>query len=238
MRIGVAQFRAKKGDVPANVVKHKACIKTAADQQVNALFFPELSLTGFEPSLAPQLAVAPDDEILDDFQVLSDKHHMVIGVGMPIRLADDIHISMVIFQPNKKREVHSKQFLPEKEAAIFTPGTEQVMISLDYLRIAPAICYESMQVEHAQRVHRLGANVYATSVAKSAEGVQKAMDYYQQLAMDYTFPVLMSNFIGPCELFTCAGGSAVINQHGECLAQMSEQEEGVLAYDFEAESVL
>ena len=56
MKIAAAQIRPKKGDIEANILKHVDIIKLAATLKAEALFFPELSLTSYEPELAEALA--------------------------------------------------------------------------------------------------------------------------------------------------------------------------------------
>ncbi|EAV1697402.1 hypothetical protein H8Q20_004914 [Salmonella enterica] len=46
-------------------------IESAVSAGVNLIFFPELSLTGYEPEMAKDLALA-DESSLSPLQVLSD----------------------------------------------------------------------------------------------------------------------------------------------------------------------
>ena len=56
MKIAVAQIEPSKGDVGTNIKVHAQVIQRAISYRVGALFFPELSLTGYEPELANELA--------------------------------------------------------------------------------------------------------------------------------------------------------------------------------------
>jgi predicted amidohydrolase len=92
------------GEIEINIGKHKKLIDLAVLQKADLIIFPELSLTGYEPTLARQLATTINDERLNDLQLISDVHRVTIGVGMPIRTSSGILISMVFFRPNKTRE--------------------------------------------------------------------------------------------------------------------------------------
>ncbi|EDY2871511.1 hypothetical protein GT148_004193 [Salmonella enterica] len=48
-------------------------IESAVSAGVNLIFFPELSLTGYEPEMAKDLALA-DESSLSPLQVLSDRY--------------------------------------------------------------------------------------------------------------------------------------------------------------------
>ena len=95
MKVCAAQFRPIAGDFETNRTKHLELIELAVIQRADVLFFPELSLTGFEPRLADSLAIEVDDHRLDLFQECSDNHNLIIGVGMPIIAGFDVYIGMV-----------------------------------------------------------------------------------------------------------------------------------------------
>lgn len=109
MKISIAQTRPIKGDIPANIARHQILIELAASFEATALFFPELSLTGYEPQLAKALATTQDDQRLDCFQQWSELHQMTIGVGIPVKTGTGIQIGMIFFQPGQPKQTYSKQ---------------------------------------------------------------------------------------------------------------------------------
>jgi predicted amidohydrolase len=108
MKISVAQTRPIKGDITANIEIHKKLINLAVSHKTDSIFFPELSVTGYEPELGKELATNQDHKYFDDFQDISNKNKITIGLGMPTKLNSDVLISMIIFQPNKPRQTYSK----------------------------------------------------------------------------------------------------------------------------------
>ncbi|SEP14732.1 carbon-nitrogen hydrolase family protein [Paenibacillus sp. OV219] len=238
MKIAIAQMRPQKGNILQNIEKHKALISLAVSGQANAIFFPELSVTGYEPELAKDLATDKYDRRFDDFQHISDKHLITIGVGVPMKSISGILISMIIFQPNRSRQTYSKQKLHVDEFPYFVGGREQVLLTLDDIKIAPAICYESLQIEHAEQANELGADVYLASVAKSQNGISKATSHYPHLAKTYSMSVLMANCIGPCDNFESVGQTAVWNNQGNIVDQLNDTEEGILIYDVTTKTIM
>lgn len=144
MKISVAQIRPTRGDITENILTHKKMIGTAVVHQTDAIFFPELSLTGYEPQLAKELARSPEDKIFEEFQKISNDNSITIGVGLPIRANSGIHISMLIFQPNTLRQTYAKQQLHSDEFPYFIGGNRQIILTINDKKIAPAICYESL----------------------------------------------------------------------------------------------
>ena len=70
MKIGVVQTRPITGDIQANIANHKQWIERAVVDGAELIIFPELSLTGYEPTLAKELATDQDDPRFDDLQAL------------------------------------------------------------------------------------------------------------------------------------------------------------------------
>jgi len=238
MKICIAQTKPIKGNVSANIEEHIRFIELALTSNSEAIFFPELSLTGYEPELAKKLATNQNDNRLDIFQETSDKNKIIIGLGLPTATESKIRISMIIFEPNKPRQTYSKQQLHSDEFPYFENGVGQVIIKSNDKNIAPAICYESLQSTHIENAIKLGADVYLASVAKPANGIEKAYDYYPRVAKQYSLPVLMANSVGFCDNFLSVGKSAVWTKEGELVGQLDDKSEGILIFDTEKEKIV
>ena len=231
MKIAVAQTRPVKGDIPANILNHLKIIELASLEGADAVFFPELSLTGYEPALAEKLASNLHDHRLEVFQKLSDNKNIVIGVGMPIKSGSGYLISMIIFQPQSDRRMYSKQYLHPDELPYFVNGHEQLFLDVQKSKIAPAICYELSVPQHSDSAFENGAKIYLASVAKTLIGVEKAVDSLSGIAKKYSMITLMSNCAGLCDGVECAGKTSAWNNHGILLGQLDETCEGILIID-------
>lgn len=231
MRIALAQIHPYQGDISANIHKHLQFIEQAITAQAQAIFFPELSLSAYEPNLAQKLALNLDDERLQVFQTISNQKNIMVGVGAPIQATAGVQIGMIIFQPQRPTQLYAKQLLHEDEFPFFVPGHQQIMLEVEGNALAPAICYESLQIEHAQQAHSLGAKIYLASVAKSQKGLDKAAQHYPFIATEYQLPVLMVNSVGFCDNFMSAGQSAIWDKAGKLQAQLDEKSEALLFFD-------
>lgn len=56
MKICVAHTRPVAGDIQSNIESHKKLLDLAIAHAAGMVIFPELSLTGYEPKLAKELA--------------------------------------------------------------------------------------------------------------------------------------------------------------------------------------
>jgi predicted amidohydrolase len=238
MKICIAQTKPIKGNILANIETHKKFIDLALTLNSEAIFFPELSLTGYEPELANELATNQNDSRLDIFQNICNKDNIIIGLGLPTRTESKIRISMIVFEPNKPRQTYSKQQLHSDELPYFENGEGQIVITKDKTKIVPAICYESLQPIHSENAFKLGADIYLTSVAKTENGVEKAFKQYPKIAKRYEIPVLMSNCIGFCDNFLSVGKSSVWTKDGKLAGQLDDKTEGILIFDTETEKII
>lgn len=231
MKISAAQIRSKPGAILENLEKHLLFVEEAVKHNSDLIFFPELSMSNYEPELAQQLATTIDDPMFDDFQILANNKLITIALGMPIKGNSGIQISLILFQPDKNRQVYAKQILHEDEMPYFVPGAEHKIISNNGIKIAFAICYESLKEQHFREAKNLGADIYLASVAKTKNGVFKAQEHFPKMAQEYRTPILMSNSIGPSDNFITYGNSAVWSAKGASLGSFDHSSEGIITFD-------
>jgi predicted amidohydrolase len=236
MKICVAQTRPVTGDIQQNIVRHKEFINRATSFGADMIIFPELSLTGYEPTLAKALAVDPHDNRLDDFQTISNAQKVTIGAGIPIRTEKGITISMILFQPHRERLAYAKKYIHPDEEEFFIPGQNFPTIAIAGNTVAFAICFELSVQAHADEAFKNRAAVYIASVAKFTNGVDKATQRLSEIAGTRNVPVLMSNAIGAADGGMCAGNTAAWNSKGILLAHLDESHEGILILDTKTES--
>lgn len=231
MKLVAAQMRSIAGDVEGNLQRHIQFIELAASHGAAAVFFPELSLSGYEPSMAERLAMTPGDARLEVLQTLSDRYRLLIAVGAPFRGHRGTEIGMFVFRCGEAPVVYSKQILHADELPFFSPGTKSEVFPLGGEVIAPAICYESLQDAHVHAARASGATVYLASVAKSARGVEIAYRHYPAVAREHGLTVMMANGVGPADDFVMPGRSAVWRDDGALVRSADTEAEAVVVYD-------
>lgn len=231
MKICIAQTHPIKGDIKKNIEAHKRLISLAILNNADIIVFPELSLTGFEPELAKQLATTKDDERFVELQEISNTQGIIICVGVPIKSNQGILISMLIFQPNKPIEIYSKQHLHNDEFTVFAAGNHSFFLEKETTKIAFAICYETSIKQHAEYAHNKNATVYMASVLNSTKSIDADIERLSKIASGHKMTVFMSNYVGISGGYKCAGKSSIWNNKGEIIAQLNSETEGILIYD-------
>jgi predicted amidohydrolase len=237
MKVAVAQTHPIVGNMESNISRHLQFIGLAAANDADVIVFPELSLTGYEPTLAKELAVDPEDGRLEVFQELSNRSSIIIGVGVPTKVENGCCISMILFQPFLSRQYYHKKYLHVDEEPFFVSGTNAGGLMLGETDIALAICYEISVPEHAEDAFQEGAGIYLASVAKTGKGVEKAAERLAEISETYMMTAFMANCVGTCDGEICGGKSAIWNDEGQFLGQLDEDSEGLLIFDTETQEV-
>jgi len=238
MKIGIVQTRPIIGDIQGNIANHKQWIEWAAADEAELIIFPELSLTGYEPTVAKVLATDQDDPRFDDLQALSDANGITIGVGVPTNNKQGICITMLLFQPHKARRVYSKGYLHPDEEAFFVPGQSFPHLQVEQTHVALAICYEISVPEHLESALKSGPGMYVANVAKFVNGIGKAIERLSKVAADCAIPVLMSNCVGFADGGQCAGKTSAWNKRGALIGQLNDSDEGMLIFDTETQALI
>jgi len=236
MKICLAQSQSINGDLPKNLQNHLRIIQRAVEWGTELIVFPELSLTGYEPTLAKGLAREVSDPTFYPFQTIADENGIAIAIGMPLKMEKGIVIGMLIFQPNIQRMVYAKQILHKDELPYFVAGREQVFINLKNKKIAFGICYETLQRAHFLKASQADASIYLASVAKPERGIAQAYPHFSRMAAEFSIPVLMTNSVGFYDNFVAAGQTAFWNEEGHRVAQLNDFRSGVLLVDLRSNS--
>lgn len=178
MIIAAVQIASTPGDITGNIDKHIEAVRIAAQGGASLVAFPELSITGYEPTLAADLVFHHPEKMLKDLYAESAAQAVTIAVGIPTPSANKPMISQLFIRPDLTSECYSKQTLHKDEKPYFTPGNHTYSLRLQSEVIVPTICYESLCEEYAEAAAAQGATVFLSCVAKPESGVEIAHRYF------------------------------------------------------------
>ncbi|MRJ21055.1 carbon-nitrogen hydrolase family protein [Pseudomonas haemolytica] len=220
LTLAAAQTISIPGDVAANIQRHLAMMRAAAEQGVQLLVFPELSLTGYEPFLAADLAITPESAVLVPLREMARELRLTAVVGMPVRLAPHagVLIGALVLGADGSVGVYTKQHLHSGEELAFVAGQGGEILAWGDERIALAVCADFSHASHPRRAAEAGATVYAAGVLVSEGGYAADSALLQGYAAEHGMLVLMANHGGPSGGWACAGRSAIWTGDGNLLA--------------------
>ncbi len=221
--IAAAQSSSIKGDFKQNIEEHLKFIKIAADKSADLIVFPELSLTGYEPELAQELALCNDDVILNPLKYISSKLNITIISGCPIR-SDSVkpYVGAFIIQPGNSISMYKKRYLHKGEDRYFIPSQDNVIHKYNGELIAIAICADINHPSHPSNAKKKDATIYAAGVFMTPTGIDEAAKNMSNYAARYNMLAVMANYATTSGGYTTAGRSAIWDNTGKLLAFADE----------------
>lgn len=227
--IAVAQTPSIAGNVSANVEIHVQAIHSAAAEGVSFLVFPELSLTGYEPELAAELAFTTDDSRLWPLIDAARESGIVVAVGAPLSTDELPRIAALVISPDGRVEAYAKMHLHPGEEQYFSAGDSCYLLTLNRNRIALAICADANVASHADDCALRGANVYAAGVMITDKGYAADTEQLMRRARTHNMLVAMANHNRPTGGWSAVGKSAIWNAEGLLAAADATQSALVIA---------
>ncbi len=238
MKLAVAQIRPGVGMLEHNIDRHIALVNLGVQHLANLIIFPELSLTGYEPSLATQMALSRNDSRLARFQHICDSSNVSVGVGLPLLTNGLPRISTLLFRPGTTPLLYSKRYLHIDEEPFFDCGEDTGSTIYHDPKVALAICYELSIPEHCERAFDSGATVYIASAAKTQRGVEEASQRLSSVAKTYSSIVMLSNCVGMLEGEEYAGHTSVWGRCGTLLDRLDAVSDGVIVVNYQTEETV
>lgn len=227
--IAAAQSASLPGNVAHNVEHHLRFGALAAEHGVQLLVFPELSLTGYELTLARANAIDPDSAALDALRELAARTGMTVVAGAPVpNESGGLHIAALAFRPDCSELTHTKVHVHESELPVFVPGQGGEVFTVGEAAVGLAICRDASFPEHAAGAAARGATVYAAGVMIDEPGYARKAPLLRQCAVEHKMAVLMANYSGITGGEVSAGKSAIWSEDGEVVAACAGTEEALV----------
>lgn len=227
----LVQCPAVKGRIDLNLQSHLKYVALAVENGADIVVFPELSLTGYEPELASDLALDTSADT-DPVMLLSEtarQQGVIVISGSPLQSEETRpYIGALISYPSGITELYRKQDLHPGESDYFISGDESYVISYKSQRIALAICADFCNPDHAADAEAAGADAYLCSVLISENGFSVDSQLLQSRALEHGFPVLMANYSGATGGWMSCGKSRVWSSDGEVIVASEGNESGMV----------
>lgn len=233
-------------DKEKNLETYLSYIEKAAEQKVDLIVFPELSLQGFPPTMR---ATDPDTcayqhrfaEVIpegDTCQLLIKKakeHNMYICWGMTEQdkeRCDAIYNSAVLVGPEGYVGHYRKVHQPGTERLFFFPGNDYYVFDTKLGKIGMMICYDRMYPEAARSLKLKGAHLILCPTAWPANekteedgSLRTFLIANEMRAIENMVCIVDSNGVSgeTPDGFEC-GHSRILNSQGKTLATTGFEE--------------
>jgi len=222
----VVQHRPVLGDLEANLSDHRARAVAAAEEGVDLVLFPELSLTGYAlGDLVDAVALEPGHPRWPDVLALSDRVDIALGYvergpgGYLYNAAAYLHRGELL---HSHRKTYLPTYGPFDEQRFFSPGRAIETFDAPWGRGALVVCEEAWHPAVAHGAVALGAELLCVSSNapgrgpdggdwESQRGWRGILASYARL---YAVWVAYANRVGYEEGFVFGGGSAIFAPDG------------------------
>ncbi len=243
LKIGLAQIRPRLGDIEANLALHLQTIEEAADEGVELLIFPELSLTGYRlRDLAFEVAISASYKDPTFAKLLDASRRMDLLVGFVEE--DDrqnFYIAAAYLSRGEIVHIHHKVYLPTygmfDEGRYFAWGDGVRAFDTRFGRVGVLICEDFWHVSTPHLLWLDGADLLILTSASPGRGLAteqkigsaKWVEHINQAyASMFTSFVLHTNRTGFEDGVTFWGGSTVYGPEGNLLVQGPYYEEALI----------
>ena len=222
------------GAVDANVDLAADLTRRAGERGVRLLVLPEAFLTGYDWAAfdrvreAGQPRVDDLDEVTAPLRAAAADTGCTVLVCTPLLRGDQMRLTTLVVRPDGPggtvEAAYDKQHVDRLELPWFTPGPwGPVVLDVDGVSVAPAICYDSRFPEHAAAAAAAGAEVYAVSTAYLAGSTRGRAVSLPARALDNGVFVVAGAALGTCGDRQITGGSCVLDPEGHELAALADE---------------
>ncbi len=226
MKIAIAQTEIHFEEQADNLARAEQFLSQAADSGADAVFFPEMSFTGFTMHTA--LAASLGKTAYADMQRLASFHDIAVGFGWvncTPETAYENHYTVLGKQGNILSDyVKIHPFSYGDEEKYYRNGNQIVSGVLCGMPFSTLICYDLRFPE----VFRLAAKKAALLIVP-ANWLSRRSAHWDLLlrarAIENQVYVLGVNCVGTQETHHFVGSSCLVNPEGETLVQCGSEEQ-------------
>ncbi|MCK5928475.1 MAG: carbon-nitrogen hydrolase family protein [Nocardioides sp.] len=229
--VAAGQAVPTNGDPVANVALAADLTRRAGARGVRLLVLPEAFLTGYDWAAfdrvreTGQPRVETLEELTAPLRAAAVEAGCTVLVCTPLLRGDDMRLTTLVVRPDGTVEAaYDKQHVDRLELSWFTPGPRgPVVLDVEGVKVAPAICYDSRFPEHAAAAAAAGAQVYAVSTAYLEGSTRGRAVSLPARALDNGMFVVAGAALGTCGDRPITGGSCVLDPEGHELAALGTE---------------
>jgi NAD+ synthase (glutamine-hydrolysing) len=243
VRIAMVQINATVGDLEGNAEKIIQGIQKAKAEQADIVTFPELAITGYPPQdllLKPQFL---QDNRTTLERIIAETQGITAVVGF-VDQEDDIYNAAAIVHNQQLLGIQRKVYLPNygvfDENRYFQAGVPEYIYQLGDVTFGVNICEDIWYPEGPMIIQVLSGADLILNISASPYYAGKPAYRRRMIgvrASDSVVVLAYNNLIGGQDRLIFDGGSLIVNQSGQILAQGKLFEEDFIVADIDLDDV-
>ena len=239
IKIALAQFNTKLGEVQANLATHLELIAEAKQQGADLIIFPELSLTGYVlQDLAVTTAIQPDqnDPVFNTLLDASQGIDLMVGFVHEDR-RHRFYIASAYLAEGKIVHIHNKVYLPTygmfDEGRFFAWGDSARAFDTRFGRMGMLICEDFWHASLPYLLWLDGADILLFQSASPGRGLTADPRLSSSAWVEHTnrayaglFTVFVAhaNRVGYEDGLNFWGGSTIFDPNGDLVVRAPDFE--------------
>ncbi len=216
-RVGLIQFRARRGAVEENLGKAAELLTGCATRGAELAVLPELFDTGYfwDPGLL-RLIEKQHNRTCEWLQVQAERHGMRILAGVGECHRGRFYDSALLVAPGGEVQTYRKTHLFRREREFFSPGERLLVADLGGIKLGVLICVELGFPELARALALQGAELIALPMAFGAARRNIYETASRARAIENGIFLVTANQVGPApeDEFNFYGHSRVVDPLG------------------------
>lgn len=228
MKIAICQLKIIWENKKKNMDKAIKFVKEACQQNVDIIFFPEMSLTGFSMNI--KLTKEESNETVDIIKKLAVENGIAIGIGWVKgnEAKAENHYTVIDSGGNIASDyIKIHLFSYSGEDLYFEPGNKTVVFKINNIMMSTLICYDLRFPETFQEVSNI-----ANFIIVAANWPDKRNKHWECLlkarAIENQVYIIGVNCFGRQQEQYYSGNSCIINPNGEVLGTLSDAEGSII----------
>ncbi len=238
IRIAAAIFHSPLDEIEKSLDRMDLRVKSARQQGVRLLCFPEMNITGYSTRDNARLTARPfSREITERISRMAAEGEMVILAGMMEKNADGrLFVSHGVFAPSGISGIYRKLHISPPEKSLFSPGEEIPLFGIKGLTFGIQLCYDAHFPELSTHMALNGADIIFIPHASPRGTPQKKyrswLRHLKARAYDNSIFIVAVNQVGDNGNGLIFPGIAlVISPSGEVMDQKLCEKEDMLVVD-------
>jgi predicted amidohydrolase len=228
VNIALAQLTPRLRETATNIETISRVV--SARPEADLVVFPELFLSGYTVADIDELAINRDGPELKSIADIARESSTALILGAPEHVSGGVaNSAFCVDEQGDIAAVYRKvQLYGGEESDTFIAGDELLIVELCGLKMGLMICFDVEFPEVARSLAQAGAELLVTISANMEPFGNDHAVFASARALENGLPHAYVNQVGPGEEgLTFAGGSAVVSQDGEVLAQAGSTEEAI-----------
>jgi len=238
IRVAAVIMQSVVGNTQDNLSRMDFFVRQAADQEVNLVCFPEMSITGYSirKTIRKYAEPIPGPSTEAVARMARENHILILAGLLEVNERDSFTISHIVVAPHGLIGIYRKLHLGPPEQHLYQPGDELPIFQYGGTAFGIELCYDAHFPELSTLLALKGAEVlflpHASPRGSPKEKYNHWLRYLPARAYDNSVFLVTCNQVGDGGAgLTFPGVALVLDPKGQVMVERTGDDEGMIVAD-------